>query len=392
VLRLHAYLGDIRQEFPGSSKIFDNWWKITYNEVSQTSEVFTMELEEVRERIDRIDYEIIKLLNERIELGLRTRKLKPAVEDKEREKQVIENIEKIPLKLVRKEFSKQLFNNIIAETKQKQLENPMLVGFKGEHGASGDVAIHSYDPRMIPIPCVHFSDVVEGIKKGIFNLGIIPVENSLEGGVNEVNDLLIEENLYICGEIKQRLGYALLTLPETDYRVIKEVYSHPQALAECSGFISRNHLEGRPYYDAAGAARLIAESRLRASAAIASTLCAELYNLQIIKEDIEDDTSTYTRFILVGKEKCKEKGNKCSILFSSQNQFGELYGILKIFSEAKINLIRVASHPSRQEQGNWVFLLDFIGSDRDEKISALLEQVEKRAVDYKLLGCYRAAE
>ena len=353
-----------------------------------------MDLKKVRQRIDRIDYEIVKLLNERIELGLRTRKLKPAVEDKEREKEVIENVEKIPLKLVRKEFTKQLFTNIIAETKEKQLENPLLVGFKGEHGASGEVAIHCFDSNMIPIPCVQFSDVIEGIKKGIFNMGILPVENSLEGGVNEVNDLLIEEDLYICGEIKQRLNYALLTLPETDYRVIKEVYSHPQALAQCSGFIARNHLEGRPYYDTAGAARLIAESKLRASAAIACTLCAELYNLQIIKEDIEDDASTYTRFILVALEKCKtkEKGNKCSIIFSSQNQFGELYGILKIFSEAKINLIRIASHPSRKERGNWVFLVDFMGSDRDEKIPAILDQVEKKAMTYKLLGCYQAAE
>jgi prephenate dehydratase/chorismate mutase len=373
-------------------KNFDKEWTITYNGVSLIPEVSNMDLHEVRERIDRIDYEIVKLLNERIELGLRTRKLKPAVEDKEREKQVIENVEKIPLKLVRKEFSKQLIASIIAETKQKQLENPMLVGFKGEHGAGGDVAIHSYNPGMIPIPCVHFNDVVEGLKKGIFNMGILPVENSLEGGVNEVNDLLIEEDLYICGEIKQRLGYALLTLPETDYRVIKEVYSHPQALAQCSGFIARNHLEGRPYYDSAGAARLVAESKLRASAAIASTLCAELYNLQIIKEDIEDDTSTYTRFILVAMEKRQEKGNKCSVLFSSRNQFGELYAILKIFSDANINLIRVASHPSRAEKGNWVFLMDFMGSDRDEKILHLLEQVEKKAVAYKLLGCYQAAE
>lgn len=347
-----------------------------------------MDLKKLREEINRIDYEIIKLLNKRLEMALRAKKFKPQVVDKEREKQVIDNVQKIPLQLVDKKFSKELFEQIISECRGIQMEDRKLVGFQGEHGSNGELAITRYAANFVPIPCLQFSDVVEGIMKNYFDLGMLPVENSVEGGVSEVNDLLIEHELSICGEIKQPLDYALLTLPETDYRGIKVVYSHPQVLAQCSGFISRNNLEARPYYNAAAAARMIAETQPRASAAIASPLCAALHNLVVIKENIEDDTANFTRFVLLSKEKIKKEGSKCSVAFTTRDQFGELYAILKIFSDAKINLIRIESRPSQVEKGRYVFLVDFNGSDRDERIKKTLDAIEKKAVMYKLLGCY----
>jgi prephenate dehydratase/chorismate mutase/prephenate dehydratase len=346
-----------------------------------------MDLKELREEINSIDYEIVKLLNKRLEMALRAKKFKPQVVDKEREKQVIDHVQKIPLQLVGKKFSKELFEQIISECRGIQMEDRKLVGFQGEHGANGELAVTRYAPNFVPIPCLQFSDVVEGIMKNYFDLGMLPVENSVEGGVSEVNDLLIAHELSICGEIKQPLDYALLTLPETDYRGIKVVYSHPQVLARCGGFISRNNLEARPYYNAAAAARMIAETKPRASAAIASTLCAALQNLAVIKENIEDDTANFTRFVLLSKEKSEEEGGKCSVAFTTRDRFGELYAILKIFSDAKINLIRIESRPSPVEKGRYVFLVDFNGSDRDERIKKTLEAVEKKAVMYKLLGC-----
>jgi prephenate dehydratase len=183
-----------------------------------------------------------------------------------------------------------------------------------------------------------------------------------------------------------------LTLHETDYRGIKVVYSHPQILAHCKGFIARNHLEARPYYSAAGAARMIAESQLRASAVITTTLCAALHNLAVIKENVVDDNSDLARYLLITKEKSKEKGDKCSVIFSTNNDFSELYEILKIFNDAKIKLTRIESHPAQIETGSVVFLVDFLGCDDDEKMHKVLEEVEKKAVIYKLLGCYKKAE
>jgi len=223
-------------------------------------------------------------------------------------------------------------------------------------------------------------------------MGMLPVENSQDGGVSEVNDILINRDLFICGEIKQPLNYSVLTLPDTDYRTIKVIYSHPQVLAQCSGFISRFDLEARPFHNAAASARMLSETKMRATAVIASPLCAALHNLTIIKENIEDDTSNYTRFVLLSKEKFEGEGNKCSIVFTTKNQYGELYAILKIFSDESVNLIRIESRPSQLEKGNYVFMVDFYGSENDQRIKRTLDAVEKKAILYKLLGCYRSAD
>lgn len=350
-----------------------------------------MDLKEIREKINSVDYEIVKLLNERVELALRTKKLKPQVIDKEREKQVIENVERIPLQLVSKDFSRKLFEEIISECRGIQMEDRKLVGFQGEHGSTGELAITGYSPKFVPIPCLKFSDVVEGLKADYYDYGMLPVENSIEGGVSEVNDLLICHDIFICGEIKQPFNYALLTLPETDYRGIKVVYSHPEVLDHCSGFIARNNLEARPYYNTAAAARMIAQKKPRASAAIASPLCAALHNLTIIKENIEDDSSNFTRYLLVSKNRCETDGNKCSIVFSTRSEFGELYGVLRSFYESEINLCRLESRPSPLEKGHFVFLLDFYGSVQEERVQKALKIVEESAVMYKLLGCYKEA-
>ena len=348
-----------------------------------------MDLIEIRELINQVDYEIVKLLNTRLELALRTKKLKPQIIDIEREKEVIDNVEKIPLQLVNKSFSKRLFEMIISECRGIQMEDRKLVGFQGEHGSSGELAATRFADNFVPIPCVRFSDVVKGITDGYFDFGLLPVENSIEGGVTEVNDLLIKEDIYICGEIKQPLHYALLTLPNSDYRAIKVVYSHPQVLAHCSGFISRNNLEPRPYHNAAAAARMLAETQPRAAAAIATPLCAALHNLFVVKENIEDDFENYSRFILLSKNPCHFDGNKCSIVFSTKNEFGELYSILKTFSDAHINLTRLESRPSPIKKGNFVFLADFYGSDKDEAVQNVLTQIKSKTVFFKMMGCYK---
>lgn len=348
-----------------------------------------MDLKTIRSEIDQVDYEIVKLLNRRLELALRTKKFKTKVVDKNREKQVIDNILHIPLAMVDKEFSRKVFETIINECRGIQMEDRKLVGFQGEHGSNGELAITRFADNFVPIPSPQFNDVIEGIETGYLDFGMLPVENSVEGGVSEVNDILVHKDIFICGEFKQPLNYSLLTLPESDYRGIKVVYSHPQVLAQCNGFISRNNLEARPYYNAAAAARMIAETKPRAAAAIASPLCSALYNLMVIKEGIEDDTSNYTRYLLLSKDPCKKEGDKCSIVFSTKNEFGELYGILKAFSDGKINLTRLESRPSPVEKGRFVFLLDFFGSEKDEGVKKALAVVEKKAVMYKMLGCYK---
>ncbi|MEW6026121.1 MAG: prephenate dehydratase [Planctomycetota bacterium] len=351
-----------------------------------------IDLNEVRKKVDLIDFRIIKLLNERLEYVMRIRRLKDGVTDEKREQIVMGNVQKHSQGLVSRGFAEKLFNEIISESKRLQQEGIRSIGFQGEHGAYGEVAALAFDNALVPLPCREFVDVFDEVSAGQIDFGIVPVENSLEGAVTEVNDLLVNTDIRITGEIKLPIHHSLLTLPETDYREIKVVYSHPQALAQCRGFLSRNNLEPIPFYDTAGAAKMVANTRPKAAAAIASRHCAELYDLEIIKDGIEDDKSNFTRFLVLAKEPAADAGNKCSIVFSTRHEAGTLFAVLKVFSDAGINLTRIESRPIRTDPGKYAFFLDFQGSERDDKVSRALESVRQKAVMFKFLGCYKEAK
>jgi len=351
-----------------------------------------MKLEELRGKVDLIDAEVIKLLAARMELALRTRKLKDGVVDSTREKEIMERVRKASVGLVSPEFSEKLFREIITEAKKLQEKNPVLIGFQGEHGAYGEIAVRAFSQSAIPISCKEFADVFSAVEKGQLDFGIVPVENSLEGAVTQVNDLLVETPLQIAGELRVPVHHCLLALPDADYHDMRVVYSHPQALAQCRGFISRNKLEPRPYYDTAGAAEMLSNERPKAAAAIASRLCAELYGLDVLKENIEDHESNSTRFVVLAREKPKKQGNKCSIIFSTTHKAGSLFCVLKAFSDAGINLTRIESRPIRNEPKKYAFFLDFQGADSDPKVASAMQKAKEETSMLKFLGCYEEAK
>jgi prephenate dehydratase/chorismate mutase len=356
------------------------------------------ELEGVRKRIGAIDEKILRLLNERMEYALRTRNLKGAVVDEKREKEVLERVGKNSRGLVGKEFSSRIFREIIGKSREVQGKELTIVGFQGEHGAFGEYAINEFNPDYVPLPCREFTDVFGGVESGQLDLGIVPVENSIEGAVTQVNDLLIERGVQVVGEVRVPIRHCLLAVPGTDHREIRVVYSHPQALAQCRDFIARNKLGARPFYDTAGAAKMVAKEGNKSSAAIASGICAGIYNLETIKENIEDNSLNSTRFLVIAKKGGALKkgagnpaGNKCSVIFSTKHEAGALFSILELFADAKINLTRIESRPSRKEVGNYAFLLDFLGSDTDSRVAEALSGVEEKSAMYKFLGCYPEA-
>ena len=313
-----------------------------------------MKLKEIRNQIDKIDRELLVLLQERMGLALRSKKFKETVADPAREQDMLARIERMNLDLVERSFSRQLLKTIIEESRRLQEEERPLVAFQGEHGAYGEVAARELVPGGAYIPCMEFVDVFRGVEEGYLDLGVVPVENSLEGAVTQVNDLLTSTNLKVIGEAKVPVSHCLLATEETDYREIRLVYSHPQALAQCRGFLLRNKLEPRPFYDTAGAAKMIARENPKAAAAIASALSAELYDLEIIKDGIEDGPANTTRFLLLSREPYTAGGDKTSIIFATAHEAGQLFKVLSLFAEAHINLTRIASMPLRSDPGNYV--------------------------------------
>jgi prephenate dehydratase/chorismate mutase len=348
------------------------------------------DLDIIRRKIDMIDSDIMQLLNQRMEIAVRSRKLKRHVLDPVREEQIIENVKKYCYSLVGPEFSERIYRQIMEESRKVQEKNLMLIGFQGEHGAYSEAASLIYNPSLIPLPCKEFFQVFHEIATGQLDLGIVPVENSLEGSITQVNSLLIETELKIFGEIKMPIHHSLLALPETEYRDLRIVYSHPQALAQCRDFIARHKLEAKPFYDTAGAARMLSENKPDAACVIANKLCAELYRLEIMQENVEDHESNSTRFVILSRDENPEPGDKCSIIFSLKHESGALFSILKVFSDRALNLTRIESRPLRNDPGNYVFFVDFEGSDKDEKVTDVLKRIEKTTNSYKFCGCYKS--
>jgi prephenate dehydratase/chorismate mutase len=347
-----------------------------------------MKLNEIRSKIDKVDRELLVLLHERMGLSLRTKRFKKSVADPEREAALLARGERMGLDLVEPSFTRQLLQTILTESKRLQEEDRPIVAFQGEHGAYGEVAARQLVPGGAYIPCLEFVDVFHGVEDGELDLGVVPVENSLEGAVTQVNDLLTDTQLKVTGEAKIPVRHCLLAAEVGDYRDLRQVYSHPQALAQCREFLMRHRLEPVPYYDTAGAAKMIARENPSAAGAIASALCAELYDLEIIKEGVEDGPSNTTRFLLLSREGFNGRGDKTSVVFATRHEAGRLFEVLRLFAEAGINLTRIASMPLRQDPDNYCFFLDFEGDEGDDKVASVLSQMESLTITLKRLGSY----
>ncbi len=345
-----------------------------------------MNLNEIRNNIDQIDAKILKLLNDRMEQALLSKKFKTAIEDPEREKQLLEKVRKSPNALLDGDLTESLYQNIISWSKKLQAKDHLVIGFQGEHGAYSEEAAREWDRDLVAIPCTTFNDVFSGVDSGMFDYGIVPVENTLGGIVGSVNELLTNTELKIVGAIDMPIHHSLLMQPGTDHREIREVYSHSQALSQCRRFLLRNNLTLVPYYDTAGAAKMISEARPRGAACIAGKLAAELYGLDILKENIEDANANRTRFLVLAKVKEPQSGDKCSITFRTEHKSGTLFGVLEVFAKAGINLTRIESIPG--EPGDYSFLLDFSGSDKDETVQETIKKAEAITTDLKILGFY----
>jgi prephenate dehydratase/chorismate mutase len=345
-----------------------------------------MTLKDLREDIDRIDARLLSLLDERMEKALLARTFKAGVTDAAREEAVLERITRSSRCLATPAFTGELWKKIISEASAIQARRPKTVGFQGEHGANSEVAARAWDQGAAAMPCREFSDVFDGVRDGYFDFGIVPVENTLGGIVGPVNSILITTDLKIVAAIDMPISHCLLAIPGADHREIRSAYSHAQALAQCRNFLMRNKLEPRPYYDTAGAARMIAQERPRDTAAIANRFAAEIYDLEIIKDEIQDSENNRTRFFIIAREAARQAGNKCSAVFSTEDKAGALFKALEIFARAGINLTRIESVPNKP--GDYAIFLDFDGSDEEAGVARAIADAGSVARNFRILGCY----
>jgi chorismate mutase/prephenate dehydratase len=351
-----------------------------------------MSLEELRKKIDKLDAEIVQLIAERIrvaeDVGTTKRKQGQALKDVGREANVLEHVRNIARQ---ENISEEAIASIYRQVMASSLSvEGVVVAFQGEIGAySEEAAFHYFGPSVQVKPCESVDNVFKLVEQGEVQFGIVPIENSLEGSISRVYDLLLDSSLKVCGETEIRIVHCLIANPEARLDLIKRVYSHPQALGQSQAFLKQLNLELIPTYDTAGSVKMIKDKGILDGAAVASTRAAEIYGMKILAREIADNPNNFTRFFILAKQDSPPTGkDKTSIVFSVKHKPGSLYEFLQELASKNINLTKIESRPTRQKPWEYNFYLDFEGHREDKAAREVLESLEQSSLFLKVLGSY----
>ena len=269
----------------------------------------------------------------------------------------------------------------------------MQVAYQGEPGAFSETASLAFFGDIKPVGFPAFRDVFEKVASAEAAYGVLPIENSLAGSINQNYDLLLEFDLVIVGEVKLRVSHNLLANRGVRKEDIRKLYGHPQALAQCDRFL-RLHPDWTVYqtYDTAGSVKMIKEQGAADTAAVASLQAAKIYDVDVLAEAIEDNPQNYTRFVVIAKEaRVHDRCNKTSVVFTTPNQPGALFAVLKVAAEHQVNLVKLESRPIPGRPWEYMFYMDFEGNMDSPSVGALLRSLPSCTEKLKVLGCYPSA-
>ena len=270
------------------------------------------------------------------------------------------------------------------------------IAIQGERGAFSEIAAKSFFGGKIKVSTsFSFVDVFDKVKNKKVSYGIIPIENSLYGSVIDSLDLLQKNSLYIVGEINLQISHYLLSNKKYKLSQIKKIFSHPQALGQCSIFLdSLPGVKIIPSYDTAGSAKLLENNTEEISAAIASKEASELYGLKIIRSKIQNKKKNYTRFLVISQKPFMGKiaKPKTSISIQLKSIPGALYKALSVFALRDIDLVKIESRPLPDKPFQYLFYIDFSGDLREKKIQLALNHLKEISYKIKLFGTYEAGE
>jgi chorismate mutase/prephenate dehydratase len=350
----------------------------------------------LRRQIDRVDDQLLRLLNRRAELALAIAEQKArsnsGVYAPAREKGVLARLARasggpLPESLVRA-----IFREIISAS--RSLEQRLRIAYFGPEGTFTHVAARQQfgaaaDYR--PVPSI--AEVFHEVENARADLGVVPIENSTEGMVAHTLDLLADSSLRICAEISLPIQHNLLARRGTTIAKVKRVIAHPQALAQCRQWLVE-HLPGVPTGAEASNARAAERARDESGvAAIAGQAAAEAYALAVLAESIQDEPGNLTRFVVLSAHDAAQPSgdDKTSILFTVRDEVGILSRMLRPFAAHRIDLIKIESRPLRGRPWEYVFFLDLKGHRRERRVQRALGEVERAALRLKVLGSYPAA-
>jgi len=267
----------------------------------------------------------------------------------------------------------------------------MKIAFQGEHGAYSEAAIFDhFGSECESLPCNSFEDVFTTVANNNCDYGLIPIENSLAGSIHRNYDLLLQNQLSVVGEHHLRVSHCLIGTPDAQLSDIRKVISHPQALAQCDGYLrSLSGVKIEPVYDTAGSVKIVRDQGDPTVAAIASRRAADIYQMQVLAESIEDNPANYTRFLVISRQPVQPgKDAKTSIVFALKNQAGVLYKALSVFALRDIDLTKIESRPLVGKLWEYFFYIDLLGSSEDTSVRNALSNLGEFATYLRVLGSY----
>ncbi len=374
-----------------------------------------MSLDEIREEIDHIDNELIRLFCQRMECSKKVAenkaKTNTPILNVKREQEILERVFKKAgkhgestrlLYTTIMELSRALQHDLLgsgAELKSTILNAQGDVPFEssdvrvacfGKEGTFAHAATQKVFPNAEPIFCGKFRNVFEAVAQGKAEFGVVPIENSSAGSVTDVYDLMLEYRFYICTAVDMPISECFAILPNTKLEEVQTVYSHPQALAQCSEFLNTYNLQSVPYESTALAATMVAEKKDKTYAAICSEEAAENSGLEIFQRNIQNNKNNCTRFIVITKQlSIPQNADKISLCFSLPHVTGSLYSALCRFAAHGLNLTKIESRPMVGKSFEYLFYLDFTGNVHNESVLNLLCALSDEMAEFSFLGNYK---
>lgn len=375
-----------------------------------------LDLQEIRNEIDCVDRELVKLFEKRMELTTNVAKYKietgKKVLDPEREQQKLAAIEELVSNEMNKRSINEIFTQIMANSRKYQYmllesmgqtlredyevldELPVKgcrVVYQGVPGAYAYIAVKRFFGEDVDNYNVKtWRDAMEAVKHGEADYAVLPIENSTAGIVSDVYDLLQEYNNYIVAETYVKVEHALLGLPGASVSDIKSVYSHAQALMQCRSFLNAHQeWQTSEMINTAVSAKKVMEDGDKSQAAIASVEAAKLYGLDILQEKINTDDNNTTRFVIISNKRAFLKNaGKVSICFETEHTAGSLYDMLSHIIYNGLNMTKIESRPIEGKAWQFRFFIDFMGNIDDASVMNALRGIEEEAMNIKLLGNY----
>jgi chorismate mutase/prephenate dehydratase len=352
-------------------------------------------LKALRDQIDAMDDRIVALLNERAgfvqEIGKIKKDRNAHFHTPAREADIYDRLTKNNPGPFPNQALKHVFREIMGGS--LSLETTIRVAYLGPAATfTHQACLQRFGGSVLTIPAFSIKDVFDQVERGKADFGIVPVENAIEGMVNQSLDLFVDSPLLIYAEVLQKISHCLMS-KTGEKELIQQIYSHPQAIAQCSRFLE-SHFPGMPVTEFASTALAAQKGATNpSSAVIASELASEVYGLTLIEKQIEDYPNNVTRFLVIAQKPSeKTKRDKTSMILSIKDTPGALYEILKPFSEQGINLMKIESRPSKKVHWEYLFYVDMEGHQDSAPCRDVINQIKTEAVFVKILGSYPIAD